>query len=71
MTESRLRDVFKGGIKAVRMARSPLGDFRGFATIVYNDALGVEAALSLNGTNIDGRYVRVDLDGKRSIIGFQ
>jgi len=52
------------------MARSPLGDFRGFATIVYNDSASLEAALSLNGTNIDGRYVRVDLDGKRAVLGY-
>lgn len=58
-----LRQFFSscGDIKDVRVAMNEEGRSRGFAHIEFESNEGAKAALALNGQQVDGRDVRLDL----------
>jgi len=41
------------------------GRSRGFGFVTFNDAESAKAALALNGTDLDGRTIRVDLASEK------
>jgi len=61
--EDSLRSFFEqyGTIQEIRIPTQPDGKLKGFAYIQYGSPDEAKAALELNGTDIDGRNVRLDL----------
>jgi|JI10StandDraft_1071094.scaffolds.fasta_scaffold729816_2 RNA recognition motif-containing protein len=67
-TESDLRGFFgsQGPIKEVRINTDPEGRSKGFAHIEFGDGFDASKALKLNGEELNGRRVKVDLaNGKK------
>jgi RNA recognition motif-containing protein len=68
MTEDRLREVFQvhGSIKDVYIPKdNSTGRNRGFAFVEFYDASAAEDALQLDGTDLNGRSIRVKPSEKR------
>lgn len=67
-TEDSIRSFFGtcGDIKAVRVAMDPEGNPKGFAHVEFFAADGVEKAVQLNGSDLDGRNIKVDHAGGKS-----
>lgn len=60
--EDQLIELFSaaGAVEKVRFGMSEDGSFRGFAHIQFSDGDSTETALTMAGTNIGGRDIRVD-----------
>ena len=66
-SEDSVRDFFSkvGGITSVRIAVGEDGRARGFCHVEFESAAAAKEALQLNGEDLDGRAVRLDLSGDR------
>lgn len=64
--EDTLRRFFEkaGSISDVRLARTQDGASKGFGYVEFADAASAKKAVALNGTEIDGRQIKVDLDDR-------
>jgi len=67
-SKDAIEDMFKscGSIKDVRFATRDDGKPKGFAHIEFNNEDSVEKALKMNGTEMDGRHLKVDIAGNKS-----
>jgi len=61
-TEESLTEFFSkcGSVVAVRIAKNPDGQMKGFCHVEFDSTEAVNAAVALAGTDIDGRAIRVD-----------
>lgn len=61
-TENSLKDAFSGcgAVVAVRIAKGPDGQAKGFAHVEFDSTEAVSKAVALAGSDIDGRQIRVD-----------
>jgi len=61
-TEESLTEFFSkcGSVVAVRIAKTPEGQMKGFCHVEFDSTEAVDAAVALAGTDIDGRQIRVD-----------
>ena len=67
-SKDSIEDMFKscGSIKDVRFAIRDDGKPKGFAHIEFESEDSVEKALKMNGTEMDGRHLKVDIAGNKS-----
>lgn len=66
-TKESVEQCFKGcgAVNEVRIAMGNDGRPRGFAHVEFADAESVEKALKLNGQDLDGRNIKVDVAGNK------
>jgi nucleolin len=71
-TKQSLEDIFRecGKIKDVRIPVRDDGKPRGFAHIEFEEQSAVDKALKMNGTELDGRNLKVDVAGNNKPSGF-
>jgi len=64
-TEDTIKEFFAacGEIKAVRIGMDQDGNMKGFAHVEFFAADAVEKAVGLNGSELDGRQIKVDHAG--------
>ena len=60
-TEAQLKDFF-GDVKEVRVVSEPDGKSKGFAYVDFNSLDALKAALTSDGTTLQGRKIRVDVN---------
>jgi nucleolin len=61
-TEDSLKEFFSqaGNVVAVRIAKTPDGQLKGFCHVEFDSTEAVNSAVALAGSEIDGRAIRVD-----------
>jgi len=67
-TENTIRDFFAacGEIRAVRIAMDQDGNMKGFCHVEFASGDSVDKAVGLNGSELDGRQIKVDHAGGAS-----
>jgi len=67
-TEDSIRSFFGtcGDIKGVRIALDEEGNIKGFAHVEFFASDAAEKATQLNGADLDGRNIKVDMAGNKS-----
>jgi nucleolin len=62
-TEDTLKSLFasSGNVKSVRIIRNYNGNSKGFGYVEFDSTANVTAALKLNGKDVDGRELKLDV----------
>jgi nucleolin len=60
--EDQMREIFgtAGTVNSIRFAMAEDGSFKGFGHVQFSDGACTDEAVKLAGTDINGRYIRVD-----------